>query len=103
MRSSMLHREISVLGLVLAGLILGASTPLSLLPVAAADRAPEKPSAPTNIDETPPLVPIPNARVTKTGLLIGGQPTPEQLTAIREAGYRTILTLRTDAERGDEG
>ncbi len=99
----MLHREIPVLGLVLAGLILGASAPLPLLPVAAADRPPEKPSAPTNIDETPPLVPIPNARVTKTGLLIGGQPTPEQLTAIREAGYRTILTLRTDAERGDEG
>ena len=61
-----------------------------------------KPSAPKNIDETPPLIPIPNARVTKTGLLIGGQPSPEQLKAIHEAGYRTIVTLRTDSERGDE-
>ncbi|MBW1757180.1 MAG: hypothetical protein JRJ80_13540, partial [Deltaproteobacteria bacterium] len=53
--------------------------------------------------ETPPLVPIPNARVTKTGLLIGGQPSAEQLKAIGEAGYRTVITLRTDSERGDEG
>jgi uncharacterized protein (TIGR01244 family) len=74
-----------------------------LLPRAAADQSPGKPSAPKNIDETPPLVPIPNAQVTKTGLLIGGQPTPEQLKAIQEAGYRTIITLRTDSERGDEG
>jgi len=99
----MLHREIPIFCLVLAGVMLGAVAPLPLLPVAAADRPPEKPSAPKNIDETPPLVPIPNARVTEGGLLVGGQPTPQQLTAIREAGYRTILTLRTDAERGDEG
>jgi protein tyrosine phosphatase (PTP) superfamily phosphohydrolase (DUF442 family) len=77
----MLHRAIPVVCLVLAGGILSA----------------------LNIDETPPLVRIPNARVTKTGLLIGGQPTHEQLKAIHEAGYRMIVTLRTDAERGDEG
>jgi uncharacterized protein (TIGR01244 family) len=99
----MMHRAISVICLVLAGAMLGALAPAPLLPVAAADRSPEKPNAPKNIDETPPLVPIPNARVTKTGLLIGGQPSPEQLKAIREAGYRTVITLRTDSERGDEG
>jgi uncharacterized protein (TIGR01244 family) len=96
----MWHRAIPVVCLVLAGGILGA---LPVVPLAAADRSPDKPSAPKNIDETPPLVPILNARVTTTGLLIGGQPTPEQLKAIHEAGYRMIVTLRTDAERGDEG
>jgi protein tyrosine phosphatase (PTP) superfamily phosphohydrolase (DUF442 family) len=97
----MWHRTIAVVFSVLAcGSVLCAS---SLASVAAADSSPGKPTTPKNIDETPPLVPIPNARVTKTGLLIGGQPTPEQLKAIHEAGYRMIVTLRTDAERGDEG
>ena len=93
----MLHRVIPVVCFVLGGAMLGA------LPHAAAERSPAKPNAPKNIDETPPLVPIPNAQVTKTGLLIGGQPSPEQLKAIQEAGYRTVLTLRPDSERGDEG
>jgi uncharacterized protein (TIGR01244 family) len=93
----MFHRAIPLVCFVLAGSIVG------VLPRAAADRPPEKPSAPQNIDQTPPLVPIPNARVTQTGLLIGGQPSPEQLKAIHQAGYRTIVTLRPDSERGDEG
>ena len=96
----MLHRAIATVCFLLAAGMVGV---LPLPPLAAADRSPDKPSAPKNIDETPPLVPIPNAQVTKTGLLIGGQPTPEQLKAIQEAGYRTIITLRTDSERGDEG
>jgi len=83
--------------LVLAGGI------LAVPPYAIAERSPEKPSAPKNIDETPPLIPIPNARVTTTGLLIGGQPSPEQLKAIHEAGYRMVVTLRPESERGDEG
>ena len=65
--------------------------------------APEEPSAPKQIDQTPPLVPIPGARVTQNGLLVGGQPTPDQLRAIQEAGYRTVVTLRLQSERGDEG
>jgi uncharacterized protein (TIGR01244 family) len=93
----MLHRAIPVISLIVAGGLVGA------LPEASADRPPEKPSAPKNIDETPPLVPIPNARVTKTGLLVGGQPSPDQLKAIQEAGYQTVITLRTDSEKGDEG
>ena len=96
----MLHRAIPVVCWILGGGILGA---MSAVPPATADGAPDQPAAPKNIDETPPLVPIPNARVTKTGLLIGGQPTPEHLKAIHEAGYRMIVTLRTDGEPGDEG
>jgi protein tyrosine phosphatase (PTP) superfamily phosphohydrolase (DUF442 family) len=63
----------------------------------------DKPAAPKNIDQTPPLVPIPNARVSEEGLLVGGQPTPEHLRAIQEAGYRMVVSLRTDGEKGDEG
>lgn len=74
-----------------------------VLPTAAAERTPGNPTAPSNIDQTPPVIPIPNARVTKTGLLVGGQPTPEQLKAIHQAGYRMIVNLRTDSEVGDEG
>jgi protein tyrosine phosphatase (PTP) superfamily phosphohydrolase (DUF442 family) len=76
---------------------------LSVEPVAHAAPSPEKPAAPKNIDQTPPLVPIPNARVSEEGLLVGGQPTPEQLRAIHEAGYRMVVSLRTSGEKGDEG
>lgn len=97
MRKPMSHRAIPVISLIVAGGLIG------VLPGASADRSPEKPGAPKNIDQTPPLVPIPNARVTKTGLLVGGQPSPDQLKAIQEAGYQTVITLRTDSEKGDEG
>jgi uncharacterized protein (TIGR01244 family) len=95
----MLHRALAVCCLILVGGVVGVPP---LLSGAAAERSPVTPSAPKNIDVTPPLIPIPNARVTRTGLLIGGQPTPQQLKAIHEAGYRTIVSLRTDDERGDE-
>lgn len=96
----MLHRAIPVLCSILAGGILAV---MSVPPMAAAEGSPDKSATPKNIDQTPPLIPIPNARVTKTGLLVGGQPTREQLKAIQEAGYRMIVTLRTEAEVGDEG
>jgi len=76
---------------------------LSVEPVASADTKVDKPAAPEQIDETPPLIPIPGAHVTKTGLLVGGQPTAEQLEAIHRAGYRTVVSLRAEDERGDEG
>ena len=93
----MVHRAFPIVGLTLAIGILGPESP------AVANDTPEKPNAPKQIDPTPPLVPIPNAKVTPDGLLIGGQPSPEQLKAIQEAGYHTVVTLRPDSERGDEG
>jgi protein tyrosine phosphatase (PTP) superfamily phosphohydrolase (DUF442 family) len=93
----MRHAAIPFFSLALVGAIAGSAIPAS------ADGTPEKPNAPRNIDATPPLVPIPNARVTATGLLIGGQPSLEQLKAIREAGYQMVITLRPETERGDEG
>lgn len=70
---------------------------------ATADGPAAPPATPKQIDQTPPLVPIPNARVSEKGLLVGGQPTPDQLEAIQEAGYRLVVSLRTESERGDEG
>ncbi|MGB5348245.1 MAG: protein tyrosine phosphatase family protein [Polyangiales bacterium] len=93
----MLNRAIPLLSLIALSGLLGVSSGAS------ADGQPEKPAAPKNIDQTPPLVPIPNARVTKTGLLVGGQPSPDQLKRIEEAGYRTVITLRAESEPGDEG
>ena len=93
----MSHRAFRILCLALT---LGVLGPMSR---GIADDAPEKPNAPKQIDPTPPLVPIPNAKVTPDGLLIGGQPSPVQLKAIHEAGYHTVVTLRPDSERGDEG
>ncbi|MFW2387548.1 MAG: fused DSP-PTPase phosphatase/NAD kinase-like protein [Polyangiales bacterium] len=71
--------------------------------LASADGTPDKPNAPKQIESKPPLVSIPNAKVTKDGLLVGGQPSPEQLKAIRDAGYQTVINLRTESETGDEG
>jgi len=42
-----------------------------------------------------------NGRVPVDGVLTGGQPTPEQFGAIREAGYETILNIRTEGETGN--
>jgi len=90
-------RYTSVIGLIFAFGLVGE------LPHASAEPPPRKPAAPKNIDQTPPLIPIPNARVTETGLLVGGQPSREQLEAIHFAGYRTVVNLRPDSELGDEG
>lgn len=47
---------------------------------------------------TPALVP--NQVRISDRILAGGQPSLEQLEAIRDAGYRTILDLRTEGENG---
>ncbi len=97
MRVIMRHHLLSIIGLLT---VLAA---WSNAPSAKADTEVDKPAAPRQIDETPPLIPIPGARVTKTGLLVGGQPSPEQLRAIHRAGYRTVINLRSPDERGTAG
>ena len=71
--------------------------------VVSADASPAKPSTPKQIDQTPPKVPIPNAHVSEQGVLVGGQPSLSQFEAIQQAGYHTVISLRTDSESGDEG
>ena len=88
---------VASLGLALAMTLLYTPRP------AFADRPRDKPNVPQQIDPTPPLVPIPNARVSERGLLVGGQPTADHLRAIQAAGYHLVVSLRPDSETGDEG
>lgn len=48
------------------------------------------------------LVPVANARVPLASVLSGGQPTAEQIALAGRAGFRTVINLRTDQERGFE-
>ncbi|MEJ2086662.1 MAG: sulfur transferase domain-containing protein [Acidobacteriota bacterium] len=41
---------------------------------------------------------VPNGRVPYDGLLTGGQPSPEQISAIADRGFKTVINLRTEAE-----
>lgn len=43
---------------------------------------------------------VPNARRPEEGILSGGQPSAEQLAAIRDAGFRTVVNLRAEGEPG---
>lgn len=45
-----------------------------------------------------PEVQIRNARMPREGVLTGGQPTEEQLAELADAGYRTLVNLRTPGE-----
>ena len=43
---------------------------------------------------------LPNPQRPEEGLLTGGQPSLEQLEAIRDAGFRTVINLRAEGEKG---
>ncbi len=43
---------------------------------------------------------LPNQVEVAEGILAGGQPSLEQLEALRAAGYRSVLNLRTEGEEG---
>jgi len=47
-----------------------------------------------------PSIDILNAKMPIPGVLVGGQPTPEQLEEAAQAGYRTVVNLRTEGEKG---
>ena len=48
------------------------------------------------------LLAIRNARVPVDGLLSGGQPTEAQIEAAARGGFRTVINLRTEQEKGFE-
>lgn len=65
------------------------------------------PAAPAAVDAAlaPAVAPpaaelLPNGRLLADGLLVGGQPSLEQLERLRELGYRTVVNLRTEEEPG---
>ena len=64
------------------------------------------PPPPPPAVEAPPAAPaatvidIPNAKMPIAGILVGGQPSVEQLEQAAQAGYRTIVNLRSPGEKG---
>jgi uncharacterized protein (TIGR01244 family) len=50
--------------------------------------------------DPPPPVAVPNAVVPYDGLLAGGQPTDEQLRQAAEAGFVSVINIRTAGETG---
>jgi uncharacterized protein (TIGR01244 family) len=43
-----------------------------------------------------------NPRIPREGVLSGGQPTPEQLAAAKEAGFETVINIRVPGEPGTD-
>ncbi len=43
---------------------------------------------------------LPNARQPRDGVVSGGQPSLEQLRKAKEAGFVTVINLRTEGEKG---
>ena len=58
----------------------------------------EAPPAQTEIPQ--PVDLLPNQVSPEEGILAGGQPSLEQLAALRDAGYVTVVNLRTEGEKG---
>ena len=58
------------------------------------------PGAPAAVD---PAALVRNGRMPVEGVLTGGQPTDEQLAALRDAGFKTVINLRQPNEMGTRG
>lgn len=71
---------------------------LALLCTVAGAQEPEAADS-TNPSEAP-RIEILNAKTPQPGVLTGGQPTPEQFEEAAQAGYRTVVNLRTEGEKG---
>jgi len=50
-----------------------------------------------------PTTLVKNGKMPLAGLLTGGQPSDEQLAALRDAGFLTVINLRQPDERGTRG
>ncbi len=76
---------------------------LLALIVAACGTAPETAAEPAAASEPVPaaMIEIPNAKIHETYLLVGGQPTVEHLRAASEAGYKSIVNLRSGKEKAE--
>lgn len=55
---------------------------------------------PVAVEEPAAAELLPDGRRLDGGLLVGGQPSLEQLERLRDLGYRTVVNLRTEAEGG---
>jgi uncharacterized protein (TIGR01244 family) len=50
-----------------------------------------------------PITLVRNGKMPMEGVLTGGQPTDEQLVALADAGFTTVINLRQPNERGAKG
>jgi uncharacterized protein (TIGR01244 family) len=88
---------------------------LLLLPVALtfgcqqpANEQPAQPPATEIVAQAPAETPseeaapalLPSLRQPMDDVISGGQPTPDQLSAARDAGYKTVLNMRVPEEKG---
>ncbi len=64
-----------------------------------------QPGAAPVVEATPvdPITLVKNGKMPLAGLLTGGQPSDEQLAALRDAGFATVINLRMPSERGTKG
>ena len=61
-------------------------------------------TAPSAAREEPaPAELLPDGRRLENGLLVGGQPSLEQLERLGSLGYRTVISLSTEGEGGPTG
>jgi len=52
--------------------------------------------------QTLPAADIPNYRVMRPGVAVGGQPSPAALSRLSALGFRTVINLRTAEEGAEE-
>jgi uncharacterized protein (TIGR01244 family) len=98
--SSFLNRTRSlftILGVSLLLLFLGACCQAENPSATVEDTVAE---APVRITIAAPEALLPNGIFTADGMLLGGQPTLEQLQAIHDAGIRTVINMRLVEEGG---
>lgn len=81
----------------------GAALGIALILVACTCSTPATTSHQAATEGTLPSDLLPNGREISEGILVGGQPTPEQLADARKLGYKTVINLRTEGERGSLG
>ena len=62
-----------------------------------------EPTPSTAPEEPAPAELLPDGRRLEDGLLVGGQPSLEQLERLGALGYRTVISLRTEDEGGPTG
>ena len=100
----MLYRKLSI-GLVVYSMLLAGCGPAEEAAQSDPPPTPATASAPVADSATDsqraPSIDIPNARMPFEGILVGGQPTPEQLEAAAQAGYSTIVNLRPPGENSE--
>ncbi len=58
-------------------------------------------SAEARADVDPLEIGIRNAKMPAEDLLVGGQPTPEQLAEVAKAGFHTVVNLRASGEQSE--